>query len=149
MSAISVSKLMVHILQPVCKFYLSLSFLLLSLWSIGHPWNSLFRFIFLILRQSVGLLGRGSAHLKATTCTGQHKHRINEGRHSCLGWDSNPRSQCSTKEDSSCLRLRGHCDRQILSSAHIYFATLIKTTIWQVVTFFFNVLYVNDLHNMY
>jgi hypothetical protein len=36
---------------------LSLSFLLLPLWSIGHPWNALFHFSFLILRQSVGLLG--------------------------------------------------------------------------------------------
>jgi hypothetical protein len=26
------------------------------LWSIGHPWNTLFHFSFLILRQSVGLL---------------------------------------------------------------------------------------------
>jgi hypothetical protein len=26
--------------------------------------------------------------------TGHHKHRINAGRHPCLEWDSNPRSQC-------------------------------------------------------
>jgi hypothetical protein len=32
---------------------------LFPLWSIGHPWNALFHFSFLILRQSVGLLGRG------------------------------------------------------------------------------------------
>jgi hypothetical protein len=35
---------------------LSLSFLLLPLWSTGHPWNALFHFSFLILRQPTGLL---------------------------------------------------------------------------------------------
>jgi hypothetical protein len=38
---------------------LSLSFLLPPFWDIGHPWNALFLFSFLILRQSVGLLGWG------------------------------------------------------------------------------------------
>jgi hypothetical protein len=42
---------------PVC--ILSLSFLLLPLWSIRHPWNASFHFSFLIVRQSVGLLGQG------------------------------------------------------------------------------------------
>jgi hypothetical protein len=28
-------------------------------WSIGHPWNVSFHFSFLIINQSVGLLGRG------------------------------------------------------------------------------------------
>jgi hypothetical protein len=39
--------------------YLSLFFLLLTLWGIGHPWNALLYFSLSILRQSVGLLGRG------------------------------------------------------------------------------------------
>jgi hypothetical protein len=39
--------------------YLSLFFMLLPLWRIGHPWNALFYFSFLILRQSVGPLWRG------------------------------------------------------------------------------------------
>jgi hypothetical protein len=33
--------------------------------------------------------------------------RINAQRHPCLEWDSNPRSQCSSR------RRRGHCDRPI------------------------------------
>jgi hypothetical protein len=37
----------------------SLSFLLLPIWSIGHPWNASFHFSFYILGHSVGLLGRG------------------------------------------------------------------------------------------
>jgi hypothetical protein len=40
--------------------------------------------------QSVGLLGRGSACHRAVTYTGQHREE-----RSCLGWDSNPRPQCS------------------------------------------------------
>jgi hypothetical protein len=38
-------------------------------------------------------------------------HRINTHRHLCLEWGSNTRSQCSSGEDCSCLRPRGHCDR--------------------------------------
>jgi hypothetical protein len=33
------------------------------------------------------------AHHKAATYT-EHKHRINQDRHLCFEWDSNPRSQC-------------------------------------------------------
>jgi hypothetical protein len=51
---------------------------------------------FLNFRQSVGLLGRGSARRKASTNTGQHKHRINAHRHPCLESDPNPRYQCSS-----------------------------------------------------
>jgi hypothetical protein len=36
---------------------------------------------FLNLGQSVGLLGRGSAHPRTSTYTGQHKHRINVNIH--------------------------------------------------------------------
>jgi hypothetical protein len=58
--------------------FLSL-FLLLPLWSIGHPWNALFHFSFLILRQSVRLLAQGispsqSRYLHKTTQT-QNKRR--------------------------------------------------------------------------
>jgi hypothetical protein len=35
----------------------------------------------------------------------------NKHRHPCLEWDSNPRSQCSSGRNGSCLRPRGHCDR--------------------------------------
>jgi hypothetical protein len=46
---------------------------------------------FLNLRQPVGSLEGGSTSRKAYTYTQTH----NKHRHSCLEWDSNPRSQCS------------------------------------------------------
>jgi hypothetical protein len=39
-------------------------------------------------------LDGGSARRKAATYTGLYKHGINAEIRSCLGWDSNPRSQC-------------------------------------------------------
>jgi hypothetical protein len=55
-------------------------------------------FSFLIYTQLVGLLGPGInpsqgryLHIE------QHKHRINAHRHTCLEWDSNPRSQYSSE----------------------------------------------------
>jgi hypothetical protein len=68
--------------------------LLFPLWSIGHPWNALFRFSFLILRQLVGLLGRGISPSQGRYL---YKHRINADIHPCLEWDSKPRSQCSSE----------------------------------------------------
>jgi hypothetical protein len=71
-------------------------------------------FSFLIFTQSVGLLGRGISPSQGRYLhTGQHEYRINAHKHPCLKWDSNPRAQClnGRKKNSSCLRLRGHCDR--------------------------------------
>jgi hypothetical protein len=78
-------------------FWLSLSlFLLLPLCSIGHPWNTLFHFSFLIARQSVGLLGRG-----ISPSQGHYVHRTtqtqNKRKHPCLERDWNLRSQCSSE----------------------------------------------------
>jgi hypothetical protein len=72
---------------------LSLSSCFPPLWSIGHPWNDLFHFSFLILRQSVGLLGRGISPSQGSYL---YKHRINTDICTCLEWDSNPRSQRSS-----------------------------------------------------
>jgi hypothetical protein len=83
----------------------TLFFLLLPLWSIGHPSNSLFHFSSLTPRQSVGLFRRGISPLQGRYL---HIHRINADRDPSLEWDSNPWSQCS------CLRARGHCDRQFI-----------------------------------
>jgi hypothetical protein len=73
---------------------LFLSLLLPPLWSIGHPWNALFHFSFLILRQSVGLLGRGISPSQGRYL---HKHRINADKHPCLEWVSNPWFQRSSE----------------------------------------------------
>jgi hypothetical protein len=73
--------------------YLSL-FILLPLCSRGHPWHALFHFSFLILRQPVGLLGRGICPSHGRYLhTGQNKHRINADKNPCFEWNSNPRSQ--------------------------------------------------------
>jgi len=40
---------------------------------------------------------RGSGNCKASTYTGQHITRKNVGTHPCLGWDSNPQSQCLSR----------------------------------------------------
>jgi hypothetical protein len=36
----------------------------------------------------------GLARRKAAACIGQHRHKINAGRHPCLKWDWKPRTQC-------------------------------------------------------
>jgi hypothetical protein len=61
------------------------SFLFLSFWSIGHPWNVLFHFSFLILRQSVGLLGplwTGDQPIARPLPT----QTQNKGRHTSMPW---------------------------------------------------------------
>jgi hypothetical protein len=60
--------------------------------------------------QKVGLVGRVISPSQGRCLhTGQHEHRINVYGHSCFEWVSNSRFRDS--EDSSCLRLRGRCDR--------------------------------------
>jgi hypothetical protein len=71
-----------------------LTLLLFPLWSTGHPWNALFHFNFSIIRQSVGFHGRGISPSQGRYL---HKHRLNVDIHPCLEWDSNRRSQCSSK----------------------------------------------------
>jgi hypothetical protein len=48
--------------------------------------------------------------------TGQHKHSINAKRRPCLEWDSNPRPQHSSGENSSCRRPHGQRDQQFWGS---------------------------------
>jgi hypothetical protein len=70
------------------SFLLSLSlFPVAPTWSLEHPWNASFLFSFLILRQSVGLLGRG---INPSQGRYLYKHRINTDKHPCLQWESNP-----------------------------------------------------------
>jgi hypothetical protein len=96
MQSLLVLKQMVHTVTAVLSvsLSLSLSFLLFPLWSIGHPWNALFHFIFLILRQTIGLLWRGISPSQGRYL---RKHRINAEIHPCLVWDSSPQSQCSSE----------------------------------------------------
>jgi hypothetical protein len=83
----SISKLLLNI---DCNLGNYLSLLpVVPFWSIGHQWNALFRLGFLILRQSVELLGRGISPLQGQYL---YKERANTEKHPCLAWDSNPRS---------------------------------------------------------
>jgi hypothetical protein len=73
---------------------------------------------------STGLRGRAISPSQGRYFhTGEHKHRINAHRHSCLKWDSNPRSQ----RLSGWRRfMRGHCDRREWNLQHLIFQ---KTTL--------------------
>jgi hypothetical protein len=73
---------------------------------------------FLNVRQSVGLLARRISPSHGPCLhTGQHKHRINAHGHSA----SNGSRTHDPGEDSSCLRLRGHCDRALLIQVVVNF----------------------------
>jgi hypothetical protein len=106
------------------RMSLSIYFLLLPLWSIGHPWNALFHFSFLILRQSVGLLGRGISPSQGRYL---YKHRINTNIHASSEIRTHDPS-VPEGEDSSCLRPRGHCVRQdvALAKSRYYFTNSMK-----------------------
>lgn len=57
--------------------------------------DNLFQFTRINLTDTLqDYLAGGSATHKATTCIGQHKHRINAGIVPSLEWDPNPRSHC-------------------------------------------------------
>jgi hypothetical protein len=65
-----------------------------------------------LLTPSVGLLGRGISPSEGRFLhTGQHKHRINAVVHTSSGIRTHD-PNVGASEDISCLRLRGHCDRQ-------------------------------------
>jgi hypothetical protein len=67
------------------SLYLSLSRRLLPFWSIADPWNPLFHFSFLLLRPSVGLLGR-----EISPSQGRNLHRTtktqNKRRQTSMPW---------------------------------------------------------------
>jgi hypothetical protein len=93
---------------PFFFFFISDSIPVAPTWSIGHPWNARFT-QFLKLRQSVGLLGRGSALRKAAIW---HKHRINTDIYAFSGTRTYD-SSVLAGEDISCPKPHGHCDRRI------------------------------------
>jgi hypothetical protein len=99
------------VLNSCNHFFLPLSFLLLPLWSKGQPWNALFHFSFLILRQSVGLLWREISpsqgrYIQRTTQT-QHKRK----HISMLSVGFEPTILCSSERKQFMPQMRGHCDR--------------------------------------
>jgi hypothetical protein len=71
-------------------------YLSMALQPFVGPWPP--SFSFLIYTKSVGLLGREISPSQGRYLhTEQHTHRINAHRHACFEWNSNPRSQCSSK----------------------------------------------------
>jgi hypothetical protein len=91
--------------------HLSLPFLLPPFWYIGHPWNALLHFSFVIIRQSVGLLGRGISPSQGRYLhMEQHKHRINAHNTDVHALSVIRTHDPSIRviEDISCLRPRGH-----------------------------------------
>jgi hypothetical protein len=87
---------------------LSLFLLLLPLWSIGNLWNDLFHFSFLILRQSVGLHGRG-----ISPSQGRYLYKQNKRRHISMPWVGfEPTFPVFERAKTvHTLRPHGHCDR--------------------------------------
>jgi hypothetical protein len=79
---------------------------LLPIWSIGHSWNALLYFSFLVLRQSVGLLGRG-----INPSQGRYLHRTTQIQNKrtdihALSGNGTHDPSVRASEDSSCLRRR-------------------------------------------
>jgi hypothetical protein len=91
------------------SFSLSRSLLLIPLWSIGHPWIALFYFSFLILRQSVGILGRGISLSQGRYLYKQNKHR--QTSMTLVGFEPTIPAFGKTKTFHT-LDPRCHCDRQ-------------------------------------
>jgi hypothetical protein len=69
------------------------TYLSMALQPFAEPWPLFQFFDLFFFIQPVGLLGRVIIPSQGRYLhTGQHKHRINAYRHSCLKLDSNPRS---------------------------------------------------------
>jgi hypothetical protein len=95
--------------HPTFRHYVVL-LLTVYLWLYNHCGSWPF-FQFLKI-YTVGLLGRGISPSQGHYLhTEQHKHRINAHRHPCLGWNSNPRSQCSSGRRRLVPGPRVQCDR--------------------------------------
>jgi hypothetical protein len=91
----------------------SLYLLLPPLWSVRHPWNALFHFSSLILRQLVGILVRG-----ISPSQGRYLHIHNNTNKEKTQTNTHALSRIRTHhpsvraiENSWCLRPRGQCDR--------------------------------------
>jgi hypothetical protein len=96
--------------------------MLQSLWiffslALQPPWALAYIFNFIIILQTVGLLGRVISSSRGLYLnTGQHKHRINTYTHQismpCVRFEPLDPS-LRAREDSSCLRQLGYCDRPL------------------------------------
>jgi hypothetical protein len=88
---------------------LSLSFLLLPLWSVGHPWNALFHFSFIIIKTVGRTPWTGDQPVASRYL---HIHRINA--HTDIHASSGIRTDdpsVRANVDASCLRPRGQRNR--------------------------------------
>jgi hypothetical protein len=93
----------------------------IKLYSFIHQWfyslllgPGFFYSVVIFFTQTVGLLGWGISRLQGRYLhTGQHKYRINAHKHiHALSGIRTHDSSVRASEESSCLRPRGHCDRQ-------------------------------------
>jgi hypothetical protein len=102
-------------------FSLSLSlFPLAPTWSVGHPWNALFHFSSLILR--VGRIPCTGYQPVARPLPTAYTQNKRTDIHASSGiWTQDP--SVWAREDSSCLRPRGHCDRRCVSNLLKYWWT--------------------------
>jgi hypothetical protein len=120
--------------DPVSLFFIHL-FIHLWLYSplLGH--GLFFRFV-IFSTQTVGLLGRALSPSQGRYLhTGQHKHRINAQTdiHALSGIRTHDPS-FRASEDSSCLRMRGHCDRScfaVETYKYIFSFTFHTQVLWQ------------------
>jgi hypothetical protein len=78
------------------------------------PFLGLGCFLFLsLLHVRQVILDEGSARPRPPSIHRTPQPQNKRDTHPCLEWDSNPRFQCSSDEDISCPRPRGHCDRHV------------------------------------
>jgi hypothetical protein len=95
-------------LLSVLSIYLSIFIPVVPTWSVGHPWKSV-PLQFIKLRQSVGLLRRGISPTQGRYLHTE-QHKLNKRTQTFI----DPSARAG--EDISCLRLRGHCDQQLITS---------------------------------
>jgi hypothetical protein len=105
-------KMLRKIYGPRCKHEMRRISIFMALQPLLGP--GLFFSSIIIFTQTVGLLGRVMTPSQGRYLhAGQHKHRINSYTYiHVLSWIRTHDPSVLASEDSSCLRPRGHCDRQ-------------------------------------
>jgi hypothetical protein len=80
-----------HVVSHGQEMYISIYGCTALCWTL-----TVFQFLVLLYSRWDALDGGWARREGRYLHTDQHKHRMNIDRHSCLKWDSNPRSQCSS-----------------------------------------------------